>query len=163
MRDRRRTAFTYKGKAADVRQIGRELNVRYALEGSVQRGGACLRVNVQLLDAETASHIWAERFDRPIADLFDMQDEIVSLLANALGQELAHAEARRAERGTNPDSMDHYDLIDGKLALGFRNLGPQELKNIAKPVEVFAIDQSSKTNDARRRERGADDQILPGA
>ena len=144
----RSTAFTYKGKAADVRQIGRELNVRYALEGSVQRGGACLRVNVQLLDAETASHIWAERFDRPIADLFDMQDEIVSLLANALGRELAHAEARRAERGTNPNSMDHYDLIDGKLALGFRNLGPQELKNIAKPVEVFAIDQSSKTNDA---------------
>ena len=143
----RSTAFTYKGKAADVRQIGRELNVRYVLEGSVQRGGACLRVNVQLLDAETASHIWAERFDRPIADLFDMQDEIVSRLAIALGQELAHAEARRAERGTNPDSMDHYDLIDEKLALGFRNLGPQELKNITKPVGVFAIDESSKTDD----------------
>ena len=78
----RSTAFTYKGKAADVRQIGRELNVRYVLEGSVQRGGKRLRVNVQLLDAETASHIWAERFDKPVADLFDMQDEIVSRLAN---------------------------------------------------------------------------------
>ncbi len=89
----RSTAFTYKGKAGDVRQIGRELNVRYVLEGSVQRGGNRMRVNVQLLDAETASHIWAERFDKPIADLFDMQDEIVSRLANALGQELARAEA----------------------------------------------------------------------
>ena len=106
----RSTAFTYKGKAADVRRIGRELNVRYVLEGSVQRGGKRLRVNVQLLEAETASHIWAERFDKPVADLFDMQDEIVSHLANALGQELARAEARRAEHKANPDSMDHYFL-----------------------------------------------------
>ena len=106
----RSTAFTYKGKAADVRQIGCELNVRYVLEGSVQRGGNRLRVNVQLLDAETASHIWAERFDKSIADLFDMQDEIVSRLANRLGQELARAEAKRAERKANPDSMDHYFL-----------------------------------------------------
>jgi TolB-like protein/Flp pilus assembly protein TadD len=106
----RSTAFTYKGKAGDVRQIGRELNVRYVLEGSVQRGGNRLRVNVQLLEAETASHIWAERFDKPVADLFDMQDEIVSRLANGLGQELAGAEARRAERKANPDSLDHYFL-----------------------------------------------------
>ena len=113
----RSTAFTYKGKAADVRQIGRELNVRYVLEGSVQRGGKCLRVNVQLLDAETASHIWAERFDKPIADLFDMQDEIVSRLANGLGQELARAEARRAERSANPNSMDHYFLGLGADAI----------------------------------------------
>ena len=106
----RSTAFTYKGRAADVRQIGRELNVRYVLEGSVQRGANRMRVNVQLLEAETASHIWAERFDKPVADLFDLQDEIVSRLANALGQELARAEARRAERKANPDSMDHYFL-----------------------------------------------------
>ena len=69
-----------------------------------------MRVNVQLLDAETASHIWAERFDKPVADLFDMQDEIVSRLANALGQELARAEAGRAERAANPNSMDHFFL-----------------------------------------------------
>ena len=106
----RSTAFTYKGKAGDVRQIGRELNVRYVLEGSVQRGGKRLRVNVQLLEAETASHIWAERFDKPVIDLFDLQDEIVSRLANALGQELVRAEARRAERKANPDSMDHHFL-----------------------------------------------------
>ena len=74
----RNTAFTFKGKAIDVKQIGRELNVRYVLEGSVQRGGNRLRVNVQLIDAETGNHLWAERFDKPVADLFDMQDEIVS-------------------------------------------------------------------------------------
>ena len=74
----RNTAFTYKGKRLDVKTIGRELNVRYVLEGSVQRGGDRMRVNVQLIDAETGSHLWAERFDKPLADLFDMQDEIVA-------------------------------------------------------------------------------------
>ena len=102
----RNTAFTFKGKAIDVKQIGRELNVRYVLEGSVQRGGNRLRVNVQLIDAETGNHLWAERFDKPIADLFDMQDEIVSRLANALDTELIAAEARRAERSLHPDALD---------------------------------------------------------
>jgi TolB-like protein/class 3 adenylate cyclase/Tfp pilus assembly protein PilF len=114
----RNTAFTYKGKAADVKQIGRDLNVRYALEGSVQRARSRMRVNVQLVDAETGAHLWAERFDKPIADLFDMQDEIVSRLANRLGQELAGAEARRAERVANPDSMDLYFLGLGHFNKG---------------------------------------------
>jgi TolB-like protein/class 3 adenylate cyclase/Tfp pilus assembly protein PilF len=102
----RNTAFSYKGKAINVRQIGRELNVRYLLEGSVQRGASRLRVNVQLIDAETGNHLWAERFDKPVADLFDMQDEIVSRLANTLNAELIAAEARRAERSLHPDAMD---------------------------------------------------------
>jgi TolB-like protein len=102
----RNTAFTYKGKAVDLKQIGRELNVRYVLEGSVQRGGNRMRINVQLIDAETGSHLWAERFDKPLADLFDMQDEIVARLAGALNTELVAAEARRAEQAPNPDSMD---------------------------------------------------------
>jgi TolB-like protein/class 3 adenylate cyclase/Flp pilus assembly protein TadD len=104
----RNTAFTYKGKAVDLKQIGRELNVRYVLEGSVQRGGNRMRVNVQLIDAETGNHLWAERFDKPLADLFDMQDEIVARLAGALNTELVAAEARRAEQAPNPDSMDLY-------------------------------------------------------
>ena len=104
----RNTAFTYKGKAVDLKQIGRELNVRFVLEGSVQRGGNRMRVNVQLIDAETANHLWAERFDKPLADLFDMQDEIVARLANALNTQLVAAEARRAEQAPNPDSMDLY-------------------------------------------------------
>ena len=104
----RNTAFTYKGKAVDLKQIGRELNVRYVLEGSVQRGGNRMRVNVQLIDAETGNHLWAERFDKPLADLFDMQDEIVARLAGALNAELVAAEARRAEQAPNPNSMDLY-------------------------------------------------------
>src|SRR3984957_17023539 len=74
----RNTAFSFKGKAVDVKKVGRELNVRYLLEGSVQRGGNRLRVNVQLIDADTGNHLWAERFDKPVADLFDVQDEIIS-------------------------------------------------------------------------------------
>ena len=104
----RNSAFSYKGKSPDVRQIGRELNVRYVLEGSMQRGGNRLRVNVQLVDAETGNHVWAERFDKPVADLFDMQDEIVSRLANTLNAQLIAAEAHRAERSPHPDSMDLY-------------------------------------------------------
>jgi TolB-like protein/class 3 adenylate cyclase len=104
----RNTAFTYKGKPYDVKQIGRELNVRYVLEGSVQRGGNRMRVNVQLIDAETGNHLWAERFDKPLADLFDMQDEIVARLARQLDAELVAAEARRAERAPDPDAMDLY-------------------------------------------------------
>jgi TolB-like protein len=93
----RNTAFTFKDKAVDVRQVGRELKVRYVLEGSVQRGSNRLRVNVQLIEAETGKHLWAERFDKPIADLFEMQDEIVSRLANTLDAKLLVAEAQRAE------------------------------------------------------------------
>jgi TolB-like protein/cytochrome c-type biogenesis protein CcmH/NrfG len=104
----RNTAFTYKGKHVDLKQIGRELNVRYVLEGSVQRSGNRLRVNVQLIDAETGAHLWAERFDKLLADLFDMQDEIVARLANQLGAQLIAAEARRAERAPHPDSIDLY-------------------------------------------------------
>ncbi len=100
----RNTAFTYKGKPVDVKQIGRELGVRYVLEGSVQRGGNRLRVNVQLINAESGAHLWAERFDKPVADLFDMQDEIVARLARQLDTALLAAEARRAEKSTNPDS-----------------------------------------------------------
>jgi TolB-like protein/class 3 adenylate cyclase/Flp pilus assembly protein TadD len=101
----RNTAFTFKGKAVDVKKVGRELNVRYVLEGSVQRSSNRLRVNVQLIDAEAGKHLWAERFDKPVADLFDMQDEIVSRLANTLNSQLVEVEARRAERLPRPDVM----------------------------------------------------------
>ena len=102
----RSTAFTYRGKAVDLKQIGRDLNVRYVLEGSVQRAGNRLRVSVQLIETETGAHLWAERFDKPVGDFFDMQDEIVARLATQLGVELISAEARRAARAPNPDSFD---------------------------------------------------------
>jgi TolB-like protein len=104
----RHTAFTYKGRAVDLKQIGRDLNVRYILEGSVQRRDNRLRVNVQLVDAETAGHLWAERFDKPIVDFFDLQDGIVSRLANTLDARLTDEEARRSERSPHPDSMELY-------------------------------------------------------
>jgi adenylate cyclase len=104
----RNTAFTFKGKNVDAREIGKELGVRYVLEGSVQRDAGRVRVNVQLIDAETGNHLWADRFDKPLADLFGMQDEIVARLANQLGAELIAAEARRGQQAANPDSMDLY-------------------------------------------------------
>ncbi|GKQ52003.1 adenylate/guanylate cyclase domain-containing protein [Bradyrhizobium sp. Ce-3] len=104
----RHTAFTYKDKSIDLKEIGRELSIRYVLEGSVQRSDNRLRVNVQLVDAETAHHLWAERFDKAVTDLFDVQDEIVSRLANTLNAQLIAAEARRAERSLQPNSLDLY-------------------------------------------------------
>jgi TolB-like protein/class 3 adenylate cyclase len=111
----RNTAFTYKGKAFELKQVGRELNVRYVLQGSVQRGGDRLRVNIRLLDAETGSHLWAERFDKPIADLFEVQDEIVSRLANELQSQLTEQEATRSERSRHPNSMELY--FQGRASL----------------------------------------------
>jgi TolB-like protein/Tfp pilus assembly protein PilF len=102
----RHTAFTYKGKAVDLKHVGRELNVRYVLEGSVQRRDSRLRVNVQLIDAETGAHLWADRFDKLFTDLFDIQDEIVSQLANTLTVKLIAVEARLAERSMHPDATD---------------------------------------------------------
>ena len=98
----RNTAFTFKGKNVDAKEIGKELGVRYVLEGSVQRDAGRVRVNVQLIDAETGKHLWADRFDKALADLFEMQDEIVARLANQLGTELIAAEARRAHKRRIP-------------------------------------------------------------
>jgi TolB-like protein/class 3 adenylate cyclase len=102
----RNTASTFKGKSIDVKQVGRELNVKYVLEGSVQRGGARLRLNAQLIDVETGKHVWAERFDKPVADLLDMQDEIVSRLANSLRVKIIDAEAQKLEKVQNPSSTE---------------------------------------------------------
>ena len=104
----RNTAFTFKGKAIDAKEIGKELGVRYVLEGSVQRDQNRIRVNAQLIDAESGAHLWADRFHRPLADLFSMQDEIVARLASQLDVELIANEARRAERTPNPE-------LDGPL------------------------------------------------
>ena len=102
----RNTAFAYKGKPIDARQIGKELGVRYVLEGSVQRDQNRVRVNAQLIDAESGAHLWAERFEEDVADLFKLQDQIVVRLANTLGVELVKAEATKGARSTNPDAND---------------------------------------------------------
>jgi len=137
----RNTAFSYKSKPIDIKQIGRELNVRYVLEGSVQRSANRMRVNVQLIDAESGNHLWADRFDKPVADLFDMQDEIVARLANALNAQLIIAEARRAERAPSPDSMDLY--FRG-MSVYNKGLTPDNLSEARKLFErALALDPNN--------------------
>jgi adenylate cyclase len=102
----RNTAFTYKGKSIDAKTIGKELGVRYVLEGSVQRDQNRVRVNAQLIDAQSGAHLWADRFEEDVADLFKLQDEVVARLANALGYALVAAEAKRGSRSANPDVTD---------------------------------------------------------
>jgi len=102
----RNTAFTYQGKPVDAKEIGKELGVRYVLEGSVERDGTRVRVNAQLIDAESGADIWADRFDENQADLFKLQDQVVARLANALNFELTKAEAAKGDRSTNPDATD---------------------------------------------------------
>ncbi len=104
----RNTAFTYKGKPVDAKAIGKDLGVRYVLEGSVQPSGAQMRVNAQLIDVENGAHLWAEQFDTPRADLLQMQDEIVARLAHAMDLQLTEAEAARLKRtpAANPSAED---------------------------------------------------------
>ena len=102
----RNTAFTFKGKNVDAKEIGKELGVRYVLEGSVQRDQNRVRVNAQLIDAETGAHLWADRFEEDVADLFKLQDQVVARLGNALGFELVKAEAEKSARSNNPDAID---------------------------------------------------------
>jgi TolB-like protein/class 3 adenylate cyclase/Flp pilus assembly protein TadD len=108
----RNTAFTYKDKRVDTKQIGHDLGVRYVLEGSVRRAGNKVRVNAQLIDAETDGHLWAEQLDGDIGDLFALQNEITSRLANALGIELIAAEA--AKPTDNPGALDF--ILRGRAA-----------------------------------------------
>jgi TolB-like protein/class 3 adenylate cyclase len=106
----RNTASTYKGRKIDLQQIGRELGVRYALEGSVQRGGDQIRVNVQLIDILTGGHLWAERFDRDRNDIFKMQDEISRRTAYILTKHVTIAELARRERDANNSDSDDFVL-----------------------------------------------------
>jgi TolB-like protein/DNA-binding winged helix-turn-helix (wHTH) protein len=108
----RNTAFTYRNKPVDTKQIGRELGVRYVLEGSVQRSGNRVRVASQLIDAEADAHIWAEWFDRDSADLFTLQDEITTRIAVALNRQLIGAEAARPTE--HPDALDY--IFRGRAA-----------------------------------------------
>ena len=109
----RNTAFTYRNKPIDTKQVGRELRVRYVLQGSVRRSGTRVRVSAQLIDAATDAHIWADRFDGDTSDLFTLQSDITSRLANALGVELIAAEAARPSQ--HPDALDY--ILRGRTVL----------------------------------------------
>jgi adenylate cyclase len=126
----RNTAFTYRDKPVDTKQIGRELCVRYALEGSVRRAGNQVRVNAQLIDAETDAHLWADRFDRETTDLFALQNEITSRIAVALNSELIGAEAARPNE--RPDALDY--IFRGR-AVAWRKLPSDD--NYTEAIGLF--------------------------
>jgi len=125
----RNTAFTYRNKSVDTKQIGRELGVRYVLEGSVRRSGDKVRVTAQLIDAETDAHLWAERFDRHLGDLFALQDEITSRVAIALSLRMIAAEAARPSG--NPDALDY--ILRGRAMY----LRPASRDNWAEAARLF--------------------------
>ena len=105
----RNSTFVYKGRAVDVKQAGRELAVRYVLEGSLRKAGNRVRVTAQLIEAESGTHVWAERYDRPIGDIFDLQDELTLNVIGAIEPSLRQAEIERAKR-KRPENLDAYDL-----------------------------------------------------
>ena len=106
----RNSSFAYKGRAVDVKQVGRELGVRYVLEGSVRKGGNRLRITAQLVEAETGNHVWAERYDRDVGDIFEVQDEITERVVAAIEPELYAAENIRSQRKP-PESLDAWECV----------------------------------------------------
>jgi TolB-like protein/class 3 adenylate cyclase len=106
----RNSSFVYKGKSIDVKQVGRELGVRYVLEGSVRKAANRVRITGQLIEAESGAHLWAERYDRPLDDNFALQDEITLSVVGAIEPSLRQAEIERVKR-KRPNSLDAYDLV----------------------------------------------------
>ncbi len=111
----RNSTFAYKGTSPDIREVARDLGVRYVLEGSVRRGGARLRITGQLIDAETGNHIWAERYDRELDDIFTVQDEVTEAIVAAIAPEIGDVERERARRKA-PDNLDAWGLYQRGLA-----------------------------------------------
>jgi TolB-like protein len=116
----RNSSFAYKGKPVDVRQVGRELGVRYVLEGSVRKAGSRVRVSGQLIEAQTGNHLWAERYERIHADIFVLQDELTMSVVGAIEPSLRRAEIERVKR-KRPDSLDAYDLVLRALPFSYRH------------------------------------------
>jgi adenylate cyclase len=139
----RNTAFTFNGKNLDAKAIGKELGVRYVLEGSVQRDAARVRVNAQLIDAESGAHVWADRFEDDVVDLFKLQDEVVARLARALQVELVNAEAQRSlhDRPQNPDAIDLTMRGSALLNQSFTKANRQEALNLFE--QAMALDPTN--------------------
>src|SRR6202043_1910422 len=120
----RNSSFTYKGQAVDVKQVGRELGVRYGLEGSVRRGGSRVRITAQLIDAIIGTHVWADRYDRDLSDIFAVQDEITASVAGVIEPALAEAEQQRVLRKP-PESLDAWEAYQSGL-WHFNKYAPEE-------------------------------------
>jgi TolB-like protein/tetratricopeptide (TPR) repeat protein len=136
----RNSTFTYKGQAVDVKQIGRELGVRYVLEGSVRKGGNRVRITAQLIDAETGTHLWADRFDGSLEDVFDLQDKVAVRVAGVIEPALQAAEIRRtADRPTN--DLTAHDLYLRALATINRQTKERTLNALGLIEQAIAIDR----------------------
>ena len=128
----RESTFSYKGTSIDIRQIAKELDVRYVLEGSVRKAGNRVRVTAQLIDAETGHHVWAERYDREMEDIFDLQDEMVEIIAAALEPELSAFERERALRKP-PENLDAWELYQRAL----HHMWTYQHEPVKKAMEMF--------------------------
>jgi TolB-like protein/class 3 adenylate cyclase len=137
----RNSSFTFKGQAVDVKDVGRDLGVRYVMEGSVRRAGNRVRITAQLLDATTGNNVWADRFDRALEDIFELQDEVTENVVGAIEPHLNRAEFERI-RGKRPESLDAYDFTLRGLSL-MNNLTPGDTTDA---LELFrkAIDSDSR-------------------
>jgi adenylate cyclase len=115
----RNSSFAYKGQATDVKQVAQELGIRYVLEGSVRKGGNRVRITAQLADGTTGNQVWARRYDRELADIFDLQDEITETIVGAIEPELGKAERERA-KSKRPDNLDAWDLYQRGMSHLYR-------------------------------------------
>jgi adenylate cyclase len=135
----RNSSFTYKGKPVDVKQIGRELGVRYVLEGSVRKGGNRVRITTQLIDTSTGAHIWADRFDGSFEDIFELQDKVATGVIGAIEPKLRQSEIQRAVRKPT-ESLDAYDLYLRALALRDKHSDESIREAIALLKQALALD-----------------------
>jgi adenylate cyclase len=137
----RNSSFTYKGRAVDVKQVARELGVRYVLEGSIRRAGNRVRISGQLIDTETSAHIWADRFDGALDDIFDLQDQVAGSVIGAIEPKLRSSEIARASRKPT-DSLDAYDLYLRALGEHYK-FTPESMREAIELLErALVIDPS---------------------
>jgi adenylate cyclase len=137
----RNSSFTYKGQAVDVKQVGRELGVRYVLEGSVRKGGARVRITAQLIDAQSGAHLWADRFDGSLEDIFELQDGVSISVAGVIEPTLREAEIQRSGRKPT-ESLDAYDLYLRALAVVFKETAEGYSEAIVLAKRSLAMDPS---------------------
>ena len=134
----RNSSFTYKGKSPDIRQVGRELGVRYVLEGSVRKSGNRVRITGQLIDASNGAHIWADRFDGALDDIFELQDQVASNVIGGISTPLLDAEIERAKRKV--DNLQAYDYLLRSWAAGRRSTAEGNIEALALAREAVVLD-----------------------
>jgi adenylate cyclase len=140
----RNSSFTYKGRAVDIKQIGRELGVRYVLEGSVRKAGDRVRITGQLIDSDAGTHLWADRFDGSLADVFELQDQVTTRVVAAIAPKITQAEIERARRKA-AGSLDSYDLYLRGLALSHQFTPESLAEAVAVLRKAMEIDPSYAT------------------